>query len=79
MKPRPARHPAAPTSQRNSAPVGRTVEAPAELVDVDGRRLRFAVRLYDGETLAAEGVVERVIVDRARFLIAAGAADASAS
>ena len=52
----------APTS------VGRTVVAEAVLVSVDGRRLVFEVTVYDGETLAARGRVERSAVDRQRFL-----------
>lgn len=49
-------------------PVGRTVTAHAELTDVDGRRLRFRVSVHEGQTLAATGVVERVVVDRDRFV-----------
>lgn len=56
-----------------ATPVGRTVVAQAELTAVDGKKLRFAVTLHDGETLAAEGVVERVIVNRARFVARATA------
>lgn len=49
-------------------PVGRTVTARARLVAVDGRRLSFEVALTDGDTVAAFGTVERVAVDRARFI-----------
>ena len=53
--------------------VGVAVVAAAELVAVDGRRLRFAVRLAErvaaGEPpVVASGVVERALVDRERFL-----------
>lgn len=48
--------------------VGRTVAAEAHLVAVDGRRLTFDVALHDGSVLAARGRVERVVVDRQRFL-----------
>jgi len=51
-----------------ATPVGRTVTARARLVAVDGRRLEFEVTLNDGETVAAFGTVERVVVDRARFV-----------
>jgi predicted thioesterase len=51
-----------------STPVGRTVTASARLVAVDGRRLEFEVTLTDGATVAAFGTVERVVVDRARFV-----------
>ena len=53
---------------RAATPVGRTVTARARLVAVDGRRLSFEVALIDGETIAAFGTVERVAVDRARFI-----------
>jgi predicted thioesterase len=51
-----------------ATPVGRQVVAEANLVVVDGRRLTFEVALHDGEIVAAQGRVERVIVDRSRFL-----------
>ncbi len=48
---------------------GATVEARAVLTEAKGRRLRFAVACRDEEgRLIAEGVVERVVVDRERFL-----------
>ena len=51
-----------------ATPVGRTVTASARLVAVDGRRLSFEVTLTDGATVAAFGTVERIVVDRARFI-----------
>jgi len=51
-----------------ATPVGREVTARADLVEVDGRRLTFEVTVLDGATLAARGRVERVLVDRQRFL-----------
>jgi fluoroacetyl-CoA thioesterase len=48
--------------------LGRTVTARAEVTAEDGRRLRFAVTVTEGETTVATGVVERVVVDRQRFL-----------
>lgn len=48
--------------------VGRRVVAEARLTGVDGRRLSFDVTLHDGDTVAARGQVDRVVVDRARFL-----------
>jgi len=51
-----------------ATPVGRTVTASARLVAVDGRRLEFEVTLTDGATVAAFGTVERIVVDRARFI-----------
>jgi fluoroacetyl-CoA thioesterase len=48
--------------------IGGTVTVTAELSTVDGRRLTFAVSAADGGTPVAEGTVERVLVDRTRFL-----------
>lgn len=53
---------------RAPTPIGRTVVATARLSQVDGRRLVFDVLLTDGETTVAEGVVERLLVDRQRFV-----------
>jgi fluoroacetyl-CoA thioesterase len=52
----------------SATPVGREVVAEANLVAVDGRRLEFEVVLHDGTAVAAQGRVERVVVDRERFL-----------
>ena|SRR6476660_1660170 len=49
-------------------PVGRTVYAQAILARIDGRNLLFEVELREGETTVAEGRVERVLVERRRFL-----------
>jgi predicted thioesterase len=48
--------------------VGRRVTVLATLAKVDGRRLVFDVVVRDGEEQVAEGRVERVIVDRQRFV-----------
>ncbi|SBT65531.1 Thioesterase superfamily [Micromonospora sediminicola] len=53
---------------RAATPVGRSVSAHAELVKVDGRRLVFEVTVTDGHTVAAQGRVERALVDRQRFV-----------
>ena len=55
-----------------ATPVGRTVTAAARLVAVDGRTLTFDVVLRDGDTEAARGRVDRVVVDRAKFIARAG-------
>jgi predicted thioesterase len=49
-------------------PVGRTVVAEARLAKVDGRRLTFEVAVTDGGTPVASGRIERLLVDRQRFL-----------
>jgi predicted thioesterase len=53
---------------RAATPVGRTVVAEARLAKADGRRLTFEVVVRDGTRVVAEGRVERIIVDRQRFL-----------
>ncbi|HEX8629489.1 MAG TPA: hotdog domain-containing protein [Catenuloplanes sp.] len=53
---------------RLATPVGRTVVAHAQLTKVDGRRLLFEVVVTDGELTVADARVERVLVDRQRFL-----------
>jgi fluoroacetyl-CoA thioesterase len=56
---------------RAATPVGRTVTADATLTTIDGRRLTFEVVVREGESVAAQGRVERVLVDRQRFLATA--------
>ncbi|GIJ47484.1 thioesterase [Virgisporangium aliadipatigenens] len=51
-----------------ATPVGRTVWAQATLAKVDGRRLTFEVAVRDGSTVVAEARIERVLVDRQKFL-----------
>lgn len=53
---------------RAATPVGRTVVAEVTLAKVDGRRLLFEAVVRDGDTVAAEGRIERMLVDRHRFL-----------
>ena len=53
---------------RLATPVGRRVVADAKLSKVDGRKLLFDVVLHDGGQVAAEGRIERVLVDRRRFV-----------
>src|SRR3954464_15819075 len=49
-------------------PVGRKVTAVATLAKVDGRKLLFEVVVRDGDDPVAEVRVERVILDRQRFI-----------
>ena len=53
---------------RAPTPVGRRVTALATLTKVDGRRLVFEVVVRDGEQLVAEVRVERMVLDRQRFI-----------
>lgn len=51
-----------------ATPIGHTVRADAELVEVDGRRLVFQVAAYDELERIGEGRHERFIIDESRFL-----------
>jgi fluoroacetyl-CoA thioesterase len=53
---------------RAPTPVGRLVTALATLTKVDGRKLTFEVVVRDGEELVADVLVERVLLDRQRFI-----------
>jgi predicted thioesterase len=53
---------------RAPTPVGRHVTALATLAEVDGRRLVFEVVVRDGDDLVADVRVERVLLDRQRFI-----------
>lgn len=56
------------TSHLKASAVGAHIKATALLVEVDGRRLKFEVKAYDGQTLIGEGSHTRFIVDKERFL-----------
>jgi fluoroacetyl-CoA thioesterase len=51
-----------------ATPVGMQVRVQAELLEVDGRRLRFHVEAWDELERVGEAEHERFIIDRARFL-----------
>jgi fluoroacetyl-CoA thioesterase len=51
-----------------ATPIGEEVRAEAELVAIDGRQLRFAVRAFDEHELIGDGTHNRMIVSRERFL-----------
>ncbi|MEW9532013.1 thioesterase family protein [Microbispora sp. NPDC049125] len=54
---------------RLPSPVGMHVKVAAELTEVDGRRLVFSFTAVDKTgALVATGSIERVVVDRERFL-----------
>src|SRR3954449_489057 len=48
--------------------IGRTVTAEARLSKADGRRLFFEIVVREGDTVVADGRIERVVVDRQRFI-----------
>jgi len=56
------------TSHIAATPPGMKVKAEATLEMVDGRRLRFKVVAFDEKEKIGEGVHERVVVGRDRFL-----------
>ncbi|MCF6470209.1 thioesterase [Nonomuraea sp. MG754425] len=51
-----------------ASPLGTQVRVGVELTEVDGRRLVFAFEAHDDHTVVGKGTIERVVVDRARFL-----------
>ncbi|MEW6171975.1 MAG: hotdog domain-containing protein [Bacillota bacterium] len=51
-----------------ATPVGMEVVAVAELTEVDGRRLVFAVEARDPAEVVGRGRHERFLIDEARFL-----------
>lgn len=51
-----------------ATPVGMTVRARAELLAVDGRRLRFRVEAWDEQEKIGEGEHERFIITWDRFM-----------
>lgn len=50
-----------------ATPPGLEITVYVELLEVDGRRLSFAVRAHDGVEEISNGRHERYVVDRARF------------
>ncbi|MGY0287933.1 MAG: thioesterase family protein [Candidatus Methanodesulfokora washburnensis] len=55
-------------SHLKPAPVGEDVEVTAELIEVDGRRLKFRVEAFWRGEKIGEGYHERFVVNRERFL-----------
>jgi len=60
-------------------PIGGTVVAVARLSTVEDSRLRFDVSVRSGETEVASGTIERVVVDRHRFVTTALGENAAAN
>jgi fluoroacetyl-CoA thioesterase len=50
-----------------ATPVGMVARFQTELLEVDGRRLRFKVEAWDEVDKIAEGEHERFIIDKSRF------------
>ncbi len=55
-----------------ATPIGMTIRARAELLEVDRRRLRYRVEAWDEVEKIAEGEHERFIIDYARFMAKVG-------
>src|SRR5580765_7901144 len=55
-------------SHSAATPIGMTVTAEIELLEIDGRRLRFKVGCLDEAEPIGEGFHERMIVDHDRFM-----------
>ena len=51
-----------------ATPVGMTVKATAELVEIAGKKLTFTVAAFDDKEKVGEGRHERFIIDNAKFL-----------
>ncbi len=51
-----------------ATPVGMSVVAKSELLEVDGKRLEFKVEAYDESGLIGEGTHQRYIVDLEKFI-----------
>ena len=51
-----------------ATPVGIVVRARAELIEIDGRRLKFKVEAWDTKEKICEGSHVRAIINRPRFL-----------
>ncbi|WP_229073554.1 thioesterase family protein [Actinoplanes sp. DH11] len=58
----------AEVDHRAPSPLGRRVVAQATLTTVDGRKLHFDVVVRDGDAVVAEVRIERVILDRQKFI-----------
>jgi len=50
-----------------ATPVGMRVEATAEVIEIDGRTIRFRVEAHDEKELIGDGTHERVVVNVAKF------------
>ena len=49
-------------------PVGIEVTCESELVEVDGRKLAFEIKVFDREAVVGEAYHERFVIDKVRFM-----------
>ena len=54
-------------SHEAATPPGFVVTATVELLEIEGRKLKFSVSAHDGVDLIAQGTHERFIVDKTKF------------
>ena len=54
-------------SHKAPTPVGMTVRAEAEILQVDGRKLTYSVRAFDDREEIGSGTHERFIVEAEKF------------
>lgn len=54
-------------SHEAATPPGLEVTATVELIEVDGKRLVFAVQAHDGADLISKGLHQRFVIDKQRF------------
>src|SRR5262249_40469760 len=66
-------------AQKAAAAIGRMVTAEARLAKADGRRLYFEIVVRVGAEVVADGRIERVVVDRQRFIETATGSSATDS
>lgn len=59
-------------SHVKASAAGAEITASAELVEVDGRKLTFAVKAWDAKGTIGEGRHVRFVVDRSRFMAKRG-------
>ena len=52
----------------SASPLGAHIKCETELVEVDGRRLKFKVSAFDDKGLIGEGTHERFIVNEEKFM-----------
>jgi predicted thioesterase len=54
-----------------ATPIGMNVAAEAELIEIDGRKLKFKVEAFDGKEKIGEGTHNRYIVKLDEFMVSA--------